>query len=141
MTDADRLTHTWPSVLLLFVTALGCGSNGPEKATVTGTVTFAGKPIEFGMIKFNPIEGTSGPFSSAAIKNGEYRIDNKGGVPVGRHRVQIDGYRKAIVAPPGLPLEEAPPDQYIPAKYNSASELTEEIRADESPAIRNYTLE
>jgi len=57
-----------------------------------------------------------------------------------RHWVLIDGYRKATVAQHGLPLEETPPDQYIPAKYNSQTELVAEITGDESPAVLNYEL-
>jgi len=139
-----RYSHRSNSIYILRVAVLagivGCGPGGPEKALVSGTVTFDGHPIELGKIQFYPIDGTSGPVASASIVDGEYRIENKGGVPVGRHRVQIEGYRKATVPAPGISLEDTAADQYVPAKYNTASELTEEIKADESPAIRNYAI-
>ena len=122
------------------VTAIGCGPDGPQKVLVTGRVQYNGEPLKLGRIHFHPVEGTSGPVSSAAISDGNYRIDNKGGVPVGRHRVQIEGYRKATVAAPGLDLSETAADQYVPTKYNSTSELTTEIKEGESAAVRNFDL-
>lgn len=49
--------------------------------------------VPCGMVSFVPIEGTHGPTSAALIVNGQYRIDVRGGVPVGKHRVLVDAKR------------------------------------------------
>ena len=41
-----------------------------------------------------PIEGTSGSVNAAVIVNGEYRIEGRGGVRVGKYRVEIIGKQK-----------------------------------------------
>ena len=135
-----RLRSLYVCSGILLSPVIGCGPSGLERTVVSGTAKLNGTAIEIGKIQFSPMDGTKGPASSATITKGEYRIDSKGGVPVGKHRVEIEGYRKATVPAPGLTLDETFPDQYVPAKYNSASELTTEITAEESPAVRDFDL-
>ena len=45
--------------------------------------------MDTGRIVFVPIAGTPGPASVAEILDGEYRIKSRGGVPVGKHRVEV----------------------------------------------------
>jgi hypothetical protein len=119
----------------------GCGSaDDIQKVVVSGQVQFQGKPLPAGQIMFYPIEETRGPVSVAAIFDGRYLAESKGGVPVGKHRIKIEGYRKPTSAPPGMDLEELGREQYLPPKYNSDSELTADLTIDESPAIRDFSL-
>lgn len=47
-----------------------------------------------GMLRFVPIEaGSELPSTSGRIVDGQYRIDQKGGVPLGKYRVEIDARR------------------------------------------------
>ena len=48
----------------------GCGSS---LATVSGTVTYDGKPVEDGYITFTPADG-KGKDGGGPIKNGHYRV-------------------------------------------------------------------
>ncbi len=62
------------------------------------------------------------------ITNGKYKVTAKGGVPVGKCRVEIKA-RKAVAQPEragGLDLKILPDPsvQIIPSKYNDESELT-----------------
>ena len=66
---------------------------------VRGAATLNGSPIEDGQIRYVPIEKTVGPTTIARITNGEYVCDAKGGVPVGKHRVEILAWDPKL--PPG----------------------------------------
>jgi hypothetical protein len=105
--------------LLLAVT--GCGSG---EATVSGTITLDGKPLEDGNIAFRPLpalaatEAIGGP-----IKDGKYQVKAR----PGQNRVEITATR---VVPGkkdafGTPLRES----ILPEKYNVQSQMTKEISA------------
>ena len=66
----------------------GCGGS-LDIVPVHGTVKFNGRPIPDGQIRFVPIEDTKGPASTGNIVAGEYKIEARGGVPVGKHRIEI----------------------------------------------------
>jgi hypothetical protein len=84
-----------PSTILLLVAAAlaGCGRDDSLRlATVTGTVTYRGKPLEHGTVVFTPKPGTPGPQSVGEIDaNGKYRMRTAGrdGAPVGSHLVTV----------------------------------------------------
>ena len=118
---------------LLFVCAVlstaclgGCADRSIETVPVTGRVTFEGQPVKEGKIRFFPVEGTVGPMVGAQIREGQYEVRNRGGVPVGEHRVEIEALRlrKAAEGEPEVPGAGNPAvEQFIPAKYNRQSEL------------------
>ncbi len=72
----------------------GCGDEGLPSKVVQGTVTFEGKPVDLGSVRFVPIEGTSGPASVGQVIDGNYRIEARGGVVLGKHRVEVEGLNK-----------------------------------------------
>jgi len=72
----------------------GCDGQLPMQV-VHGTVTCGGGKPNEGLVEFVPIEGTPGPMSFGHIVDGEYRIDARGGVPVGKHRVQVTALKYA----------------------------------------------
>jgi hypothetical protein len=87
-----------PFLLLLF-SALGCGG----AANVTGTVTFDGKPIERGKIRFLPLDdkGELDPRASVVgsdIFKSKYTVKE---VPFGKKQVAIDAQEI-----PGLPAAD-----------------------------------
>jgi hypothetical protein len=97
--------------LLLAVLALlpGCS----RSATVEGTVTLDGAPVEAGHITFVPTEGTAGPGAQATIASGHYTIDLASRAKPGVYRVEIAARRKTgktIPAgspfPPGTMVDE-----------------------------------
>jgi hypothetical protein len=108
---------------------LGClGCSGSEKI-VSGTVTFDGKKVDNGMIRFVPIEGTPGGAHAALIVQGDYRIDARGGLPIGKYRVVVEIYtvKETASASAELPKEIVP---IGPAQYASNdSPLVEELSA------------
>jgi len=101
----------------------GC-DGGPATGTVTGQVFLDGKPLEKGSIRFQPQEG---PTAGKEIVNGQFAAQ----VPVGPARVEIYavkvvGQRPAYDAPDS-PMVDMVKD-IIPARYNTQSELTTEVK-------------
>ncbi|MFO0941691.1 MAG: hypothetical protein U0930_13115 [Pirellulales bacterium] len=81
--------------MLLLVTAMGCGQDGPVKFTVNGTIEMPdGKPVPAGEISFEPdgTAGNSGPGSMAQIKDGKYSLSREQGVVGGAYLVTISPF-------------------------------------------------
>ena len=72
----------------------GCDGNKLQTRVVHGRVTCGGQEVPDGYVCFVPIEGTPGSVSNGTIVQGQYRIDARGGVPVGKHRVEVRAMRK-----------------------------------------------
>jgi len=92
------LTRISPAVCLAVAAgcllAAGCGKGGLPSKVVFGTVTVGGQKVESGQVRFVPIEGTPGSANAAAIVDGQYRIEGRGGVVVGKHRVEVTAMKK-----------------------------------------------
>ena len=72
----------------------GCSEDqGPERVVVSGTVTYNGKPVPEALIRFVPVQTSAVPMAGAVVTDGKYRVDIRGGVPVGTHRIEIEAYR------------------------------------------------
>jgi len=101
------------------------------RLSLSGTVTIDGQPLSEGNIKFIPLSGTSGPPSGTAVSAGRFAIDSAAGTFPGNFRVEITANRKTgrtIQRPPlNMPVDEY--EQYLPAKYNTNSELQVDVVA------------
>lgn len=111
----------------LLLAAAGCG--GPDRAAITGQVTLDGQPVDGGSIRFLPLEGPGTLAASAPIEGGKYSIPASSGPGIGPCRVEIRWLRptgrqvEARGLPqPGATMEEK--REAVPARYNTASELT-----------------
>ena len=124
-------------VLLLAVLLAGGCDGGPKRVDVRGTVTFDGKPVEEGEIRFVPLE--AGPAAGASIVNGAYAVAGKGAVPVGRHRVEITAYRVPAGVKPDPNVPFVPKEQYLPEKYNIRTTLEFEV-AGRGPITKDFDL-
>ena len=111
----------------------GCGPGGLKQNEVTGTVIFQGKPLEEGLIEFEPMDG-QGSKSGAGIKNGIYLIPKEKGLFPGRYRVSIIGGDRMPSAGNAEPFTPprgfVPGKERIPPKYNVKSELVREVTTD-----------
>jgi hypothetical protein len=113
----------------------GCGSSG--RVAVSGVVTVNGQPLEGGDIAFTPVSPDRGPSGGAAITHGTYRIPAEQGLLPSQYNVQIHAFRGTGkktwdgMGEPNAPasqkhfVEEM--EQYIPSKYNDATELAATI--------------
>ena len=109
------------ATILVLLAVCGCGKSSLDRVPVHGTVTFKGKPAADGDVRFIPIEGTKGPVSVGNIVAGEYSIDARGGVPTGKHRVEIRilGAAKRPVADTGILSTSGQIVDIGPPIYNS----------------------
>ena len=134
-TSSYRLRWICLPILLAsvgFLAVAGCGSDdGPKRYDLSGTVTFAGKPIPAGSIVFQPDSsaGNSGPQGVAEIRDGQYDTADGKGLIGGPHIVRITGFdgvaeNEMEVVPPlfaeyqiksDLPKESGTMDFEVPA--------------------------
>jgi hypothetical protein len=122
-----RTLH-YRALLVPLLLSTGCGGN---LASVSGTVSLNGKPIEEGSINFIPIDGTTGAGSGAVITKGKYYIAAARGVAVGRNRIELRAFintgRQVVdpTAQPGTMTAERVPA--FPPEYNDKSTLVKEV--------------
>jgi len=147
-----------PRPILVAVAAaivlVGCGQKGPyERVIVSGSVSYDGQPVEFGMIRFQPTGETRAPASGGYIMNSEYKVDQRGGVPVGTHKVIIQAFTGGIPASstdrskgraPGIEDDPVGPrktnKQFLPPKYNDKTELTIQIDSQSGELTKDWDL-
>lgn len=91
----------------------------PERAAVSGAVSFNGEPVEEGTISFVPTGTKQGPSTGSPITAGEYSIAADKRPVLGTHRVEIPAYRKTGRKLPPNPSETEETVPHIPAQYNS----------------------
>lgn len=107
--------------IMFVIGAGGCRRDG--RVTCTGSVTYAGAPVERGVVGF--VDDATRASEGAVIENGRFTIRTR----PGSFRVQIRGARP-------LPPDRQPPppaptcyEDFIPEQFNTASTLTVEVRA------------
>jgi hypothetical protein len=132
---------------LIVAGLVGCGRQGPQRAVVSGAVTYQGHAIADGLITFVPSDGTTGPSMVAAITAGRYRLETWGGIPVGKYRVEIiaaaDPSRQAPNVRTSSAKSEMPGAdcrQCIPDKYNAKTQLRVTIGPDLPAITHDFTL-
>jgi len=150
---------------IVTLTSLGCGGQR-DTVIVSGTVTFDGKQVENGDIRFFPARGTGTRASGAPIIDGKYVAKYKGGVPIGTHRVKIRAFvlegigSAAGSAPVAEDLISRAPrrtkaqrktiplpiyvvegrEQFLPGKFNVNSELELTVSGDDTEQTSDFAL-
>jgi hypothetical protein len=114
-------------VALLAFLLLPAGCSDSRLATVTGTITVDGRPLEKGSISFFPADG-KGPTAGSDVKDGKYTATK---VAVGTVKVQIR-YAKKVGEKPLYDTPNSPVrplfKEALPAKFNDKTELTLEVK-------------
>lgn len=100
--------------LMVALGATGCSDPAPASYRLQGVVTWKGRPVPNGLIRFEPdsAAGNTGPATVAVISQGRYATPGGRGVIGGRYRVYLSGndgvpYEIAgegSVNPDGMPL-------------------------------------
>ncbi len=121
--DCGRGQAAWAAVAAACLLTSGCGPRD-SRVECSGTVTYAGQPVEEGSIGFFPLADGSRS-EGAVITAGRYTAR----VQPGRHRVEIRGSRPLA----GKAIDSDMPggirEDYIPKEFNEASTLEAEVPA------------
>jgi hypothetical protein len=120
-------------VLVSLAMSGGCRKGSPA-IEMHGAVTCNGETISAGRVTFVPLDANE-RVCAAPIVDGQYRIADRGGVPVGKYRVQIDARKKTGRQAKGFNgVETTMVDEETPLgpkKYrNQNSPLRVEVRSD-----------
>jgi hypothetical protein len=137
------MTSSHAKILLLAATIVavaGCSQSVSDRIVVEGKVSYNGEPVANGQIYFYPTEENPGPVSGGPIKDGKYVAQARGGVPLGKHRVEITAFRPMKTS--GATLSEGmPPEQYLPSQFNQRSELTALVEPAPNPKSLDFDLQ
>ena len=141
-------------LMLLTVCCFGCSGSGTEVelGRVTGVVTMDGKPLADAVVIFIPENGN--PSTAQTDAAGKYELAHRGnamGAIFGKHKVRIttgqpptpevdpDADVSQLETATGIGFEEtetpkgkAAKKEPIPAKYNTNTTLTAEVKAGEN---------
>jgi len=132
---------------LVCLVVVGCGPGGPELGTVTGKVTLDGRPVTNGLVTFTP-QAKGGASVGKTDASGQYELlclDRKGAL-IGQHKVTVTTLQEAAAvtemrsdSPEYAKQAASATDQSaydsakvvepIPARYNTNTELTKEVKS------------
>lgn len=112
------------AVFMACSAALGCSGDREEPSyDVSGTVTIDGAPLADGFINFEPLTPDGQPPGSAQIIKGRYATKSR----AGKKKVTITSNKPTGEKDSGgFDITE----NWLPAKYNTNSELSAEVTAD-----------
>lgn len=145
---------------------VGCNQEGGtwQKVVVEGVATFDGKKVMNGDIRFIPTVASVGPTVGAEIVEGRYRVTNKGGVPVGTHRVMLRAFdiegvghssgdarggdlfgstQPKLVkhSKPSIPVYVVEGyAQFLPPTYNAITGVKIEVTGNDNPQIEDFNM-
>ncbi len=120
------------AICLALCAFVGCGSDGPELAEVTGTVTVDGKPVPNAVLTFIPSAGTTSYGKTDA--QGKYKLmftDSKSGAMLGTHNVEIEVKRYSkdeVNEMKAAGMDASSEFVPIPGEYKKPGALTAEIK-------------
>ncbi len=121
--------------LLIAMTGLafvsGCGGDG--RLGVSGAVTVDGKPLESGVISFQPAAGNQGHSAGTGVQAGRYEIESTKGLLPGEYQVRIQAFRKTgrMVEDPQFGQVE----ETVPMDFKEGSSLKATVSASEKNQI------
>jgi hypothetical protein len=104
-------TLALPAALVLLAAVAGCSDDGPKVVTVTGKLTYKGKPLPNTLINFLPERGRQSWALTDA--EGRFKINydaDRDGAVVGKHKVWLD-YRPNSRAEQEAEMQGKPPQQ------------------------------
>lgn len=141
------------SVVLLGVTAVGCGGNTLATIEVTGTVTHNGAPVEGAYVMFSPVEpGQGNPGYAVTDANGRYALATQqgavgAGTTPGHYKVTVTKTRrtstgKTETTPEGEMVEVMENQDLLPRRYKFAANTPLSAQVVEGqPNQFDFTLE
>lgn len=125
-------------LFLILASVTGCWrGDRPELGEVSGSITLDGRPLPYARIGFRPELGR--PSGAQADEAGRYSLNyirNIRGAKIGKHSVTISTFSPGEADPAGNRIPSCP--ELLPAKYNTASKLTAEVKQGKN--VINFDL-
>src|SRR5262249_12270439 len=116
-----RIKPTWRLLAMLALLApVGCGQSGPEKARVSGKVTYQGKPVPKGPIAFIPVAADGRNAPGALRDDGTYTLqteESNDGAQLGEYKVTISARDDPVLD--YVPVTPVKPKMLAPAQYEN----------------------
>jgi hypothetical protein len=134
--NARMIGFTYRTLMVgVALVAVGCGRGPGDRCAISGSVTLDEEPVDGGSIQISPLDSEQTSASGAMIVGGHFAIPRESGLKPGKYRIRIYWAdmesAKAVltVLGGGNPGKQAPQvKERIPARYNTQSELTAEVR-------------
>ena len=124
---SNRLPRPWCAWVGLLLCLAGCKPT-PVASGCQGDVSYEGKPVANGQIRFFPLSGTPGPGASTTVREGRYTIAVGPGLTAGTYLVAVMATRptgRKLRPEPGSdaagPVAEE--ESFIPERFNANSTL------------------
>lgn len=117
------------ALLLLFAgpLAVGCGEGGTATTQVSGNVSHEGKPLDRGVILFNPVDGDLSPSRSNIRPDGTYELL----ASPGKYKVIVNLYAEANSDVEMDDPRYKEPKPLLPLKYSSLTRTPLEFTVNE----------
>ena len=129
-----RLALGAPVILSVLAWLPGCQEAGPS---ISGRVTVDDVALSQGTVSLRPLPGTKGPSVGGKIVDGRFRIGPAAGLVPGKYRVEITSLRDTgeTVVDPSFGTEVSVATQFLPARFNTRSELEVEVSPSGSAEV------
>ncbi|MBQ9873508.1 MAG: hypothetical protein IJM30_03505 [Thermoguttaceae bacterium] len=114
---------------------VGCGPKSPDgRYPVSGTVIFGGKPMEHGLISFQPVDPDGKTSSASAVKDGKYSCDGRKTLLPGEYTVvvtceELTGETETFTDELGKTYTAQSTATYVPEDWGVFSKHTITIKA------------
>lgn len=116
--------HRLIPTLFLSIAAIaplwGCGSSGPEMASVRGVVTYDGQPVPKGLVSFQAVAADGRNATGLIQPDGSYELQTENprdGALLGEYRVSISARDDEVLM--YIPKKPTPPKRLVPQKYEN----------------------
>lgn len=128
-----------PAIVALALVGCGGSEDGLDRQAISGLVKLDGQPLKNGLIQFFSTagDGAATPQVGGPIADGAYEVPAEGGPVPGSYKVVISSDSgKAANLTDGMPGGAGTPSkELIPAKYNTQTTLTAEVKSPQSSSI------
>lgn len=132
---------TFLLVVPMLLMAVGCGSSDPNLIPIRGTVSYQGKPLNDGFIRFVPSENSQAPVRVAPVVAGSYELAETRSLLPGTYQIQIEGFEGSDIpaSDPSQPGESR--RQILPPQYNAKTKIEPlTVNSGDAAQLKDFEL-